>query len=215
MIVVFLGPPGAGKGTQCTRIVERYGVSHLSSGDILRRERKEGTELGQQAQGYMDRGELVPDELIVAMMAKEMRGQSNPKGFILDGFPRTLGQAEELDKALTDAGETVDVALELMVDDDKLERRITGRRTAPQSGAVYHIETNPPKVAGVCDISGEPLVQRPDDTAEVVRQRIKTYHDQTEPLIAYYESKGVLSKIDGNSDIDQVTESIFKVLDAC
>jgi adenylate kinase len=212
MIVVFLGPPGAGKGTQCKQLVDRYSLVHLSSGDILRRERKEGTELGQKAQAYMDRGGLVPDDLIVAMMMTEM-GRARSKGFVLDGFPRTLGQARELDKALKKTGRQVDVVLDLMVDDGRLELRVTGRRSCGQCGAAYHTSFNPPARAGRCDKCGGDLVQRPDDTPDVVRNRIQTYHDQTAPLVAYYEQNGTVRHIDGNVDIDQVTAALFRVMD--
>ncbi len=212
MIVVFLGPPGAGKGTQCKYIVDRYGLQHMSSGDILRRERKEGTELGQKAQEYMDRGDLVPDDLIVAMMMKEIAA-SNAKGFIFDGFPRTIGQAKELDKALSDDGKKIDAVLNLEVDDAKLEERITGRRSCTKCGAAYHVKFNPPKDDNQCDNGGGELTQRPDDTPEVVRNRIKTYHDQTAPLIDYYKNSDNLIDIDGNVDIDQVTGQIYTSLD--
>ncbi len=212
MIIVFLGPPGAGKGTQCKRLVERYGVNHLSSGDILRRERKEGTELGKEAQGYMDSGQLVPDDLIVSMMMKEIQPASNGAGVVLDGFPRTIGQARALDEALEKAGQRVDVALNLGVDDDKLEQRITGRRSCPSCGAVYHMAFNPPKNGETCDKDGASLVQRSDDTSEVVRHRIATYHEQTAPLIDFYE-KSALHNIDGNVSIDDVTVQMFAAVD--
>lgn len=212
MIVVFLGPPGAGKGTQCKRLVDRYGLEHLSSGDILRRERRDGTELGKKAQGYMDKGALVPDDLIVAMMMTELK-KSRGKGFILDGFPRTIGQAQELDKALKAAGKQVDVVLDLEVDDNKLEQRVTGRRSCPKCGEAYHTVFNAPKKAGVCDKCGTELVQRPDDTEAVVRNRIATYHEQTAPLVAYYGRQGNLHHIDGNAEIDEVTRSLYEVLD--
>ena len=212
MIVVFLGPPGAGKGTQCKMLVESYRMDHLSSGDILRRERKEGTELGKQAQSYMDSGKLVPDELIVAMMMKEMQ-QAGTGGFVLDGFPRTLGQAQALDEALNKAGDKIDAALNLEVDDSKLELRVTGRRSCPGCGAAYHTSFNPPKAEGRCDAGCGELLQRPDDTAEVVRSRIETYHRQTAPLVAYYKEQGNLHNIDGNLKIDQVTAALRDVMD--
>ena len=213
MIVVFLGPPGAGKGTQCKRLVDRYGLQHLSSGDILRRERKENTDLGKKAQEYMDAGKLVPDDLIVAMMDKEIDPACQGAGVVLDGFPRTLGQARELDKAINAKGRNVDVVLNLEVDDEKLETRITGRRSCPQCGAAYHIAFNPPKSDETCDKCSTKLTQRSDDTAEVVRQRIATYHEQTAPLVDYYNNQGNVANIDGNADIDQVTTDLFAVLD--
>ncbi len=214
MIVIFLGPPGAGKGTQCSKIVERYGLNHLSSGDILRRERKEGTELGKKAQSYMDSGQLVPDDLIVAMMMKEIKAAPADKGVILDGFPRTIGQARELDAAMQKAGQKVDVVLNLIVDDAKLEERVTGRRSCGQCGSAYHVTFNPPKVKDQCDNGCGLLTQRTDDTSDVVRNRIETYHAQTAPLVEYYSAQGNVKDIDGNIEINQVTESIYRVLDA-
>lgn len=215
MIVVFLGPPGAGKGTQCKLLVEKYGLVHMSSGDILRRERKENTELGQKAQHYMDTGGLVPDDLIVAMMMKEMKTVGG-KGFVLDGFPRTLGQAQALDSALTQEGQGIDVVLDLQVDDEKLEERITGRRSCAKCGTAYHVKFKPPQVAEKCDkpdCADEALVQRPDDTSDVVRNRIKTYHEQTAPLQAYYGEKGLVREVDGNQDIEQVTQALIGIMD--
>jgi adenylate kinase len=211
MIVVFLGPPGAGKGTQCKRIADRYGLKHLSSGDILRRERKEQTQLGRKAQAFMDAGKLVPDDLIVEMMSREINAGAD--GVVLDGFPRTLGQAKELDKALARMGGKVDVALNLEVDDEKLEERITGRRSCPTCGTAYHLKFNPPKKDQVCDKDATPLTQRSDDTSAVVRQRIATYHEQTAPLEAYYARQGNLHGIDGNANIDEVTQSLYEALD--
>lgn len=212
MIVIFLGPPGAGKGTQCKVLAERYDLKHLSSGDTLRRERKNDTELGQKAQGYMDSGRLVPDELIVAMMMKEM-AQDERGRVILDGFPRTLNQACELDIALAETGRKVDLVLNLQVDDDKLEVRVTGRRSCPRCGSAYHTTFNPPRQENRCDVDAAELTQRDDDTAEVVRQRIKTYHKQTAPLVSYYQEQGNIEHIDGNVGIDQVTESLCAVCD--
>ncbi len=210
MIVVFLGPPGAGKGTQCKRLVEKYHLNHLSSGDILRRERREGTTLGKKAQSYMDSGALVPDDLIVAMMTKEINAASG--NVVLDGFPRTLPQAEALDAALKKDGAKIDAVLNLDVDDNKLEERITGRRSCGKCGAAYHTTFMPPKKRDICDACGAALVQRPDDTPEVVRHRIKTYHEQTAPLVSYYSKKGVCHDIDGNADIEKVTQSLFETL---
>ena len=213
MIILFLGPPGAGKGTQCKMLVDRYGLLHMSSGDILRRHRRENTELGQKAQSYMDNGELVPDDLIVAMMIDEMQSASLDSGVVLDGFPRTLGQASELDKALENEGKKVDIVLNLDVDDSKLEDRITGRRSCAKCGAAYHTTFNSPKAADLCDVGCGELVQRPDDTPDVVSNRIKTYHDQTSPLIEYYQKKGNLYQVDGNVNIEQVTQSLYDVVD--
>ena len=189
MIVIFLGPPGAGKGTQCQVLVERYRLNHLSSGDCLRRERRNHTELGQKAQSYMDQGQLVPDELIVAMMMKEIKKTGVGAGVVLDGFPRTVGQAQELDRLLERAGKTIDVVINLMVDDNELELRITGRRSCPACGAAYHIVFNMPRQENICDNCGQTLMQRSDDIAEVVRNRIATYHRQTAPLVDFYQKK--------------------------
>ncbi|MBN1845104.1 MAG: adenylate kinase [Sedimentisphaerales bacterium] len=217
MIILFLGPPGAGKGTQCKFLADRYRLRHLSSGDILRRERQEGTDLGKQAQSYMDSGRLVPDDLIVAMMRQEIGAAADGEtsGVILDGFPRTLQQAQALDQALRDDDKQVDVVLNLDVDDDKLERRITGRRSCPRCGTAYHVDFNPPRRANVCDRDGAALAQRSDDTAAVVRKRIETYHQQTAPLIDYYGHQGTLQTVDGNVPIEQVTRSLSAILDGC
>ena len=212
MIIVFLGPPGAGKGTQCKRLVDRYAVNHLSSGDSLRRERQAGSDLGKKAQSYMDSGQLVPDDLIVAMMMKEIQPAGDGAGVVLDGFPRTIGQAQALEQALEQAGRQVDIILNLKVDDEKLEQRITGRRSCPTCGAVYHMAFNRPKNGETCDKDGATLMQRSDDTAEVVRQRISTYHDQTAPLIDFYR-KNALRNIDGNLPIDEVTRQMFDAVD--
>jgi len=211
MRIVLLGAPGAGKGTHCKRIADRYGVLHLSSGDILRRERAVGTELGRKAQGYMDAGALVPDELVVEMMSRAMKDAS--AGVVLDGFPRTVNQAEVLDKALAAKGGGIDVVMNLVVDDGVVVARITGRRSCPKCGAVYHVKNMPPKVAGVCDKDGAALVQRPDDTEEVVRNRLETYYRQTEPVVDYYKSKRTVDDIDASGDADVVAKVIFEKLD--
>ena len=213
MRCVFLGPPGSGKGTQCKRIVEKYGVQHLSSGDILRKERTDGTELGKKAQSFMDSGALVPDDVIIGMMIAAIKNAGG-NGFILDGFPRTVVQAAELDKALEDAGEKIDVLLNLKIDDEIIEARMTGRRSCPKCGAVYHIENLKPKVDGICDNDGAELVQRPDDNPEVVSNRLATYHEQTEPVIDYYKENNTVIDIDAEAGVDVVTEMIFEKLDS-
>jgi len=211
--IVLLGTPGAGKGTQCKRIVARYGLLHLSSGDILRRERAEGAELGRKAQGYMDSGALVPDEIIVKMMTEAIR-KAPDGGFILDGFPRTVNQAAELDESLASANQKMDAILNLNIDDRVVVQRMTGRRSCPQCGAVYHIENLKPKVEGVCDNDGTQLVQRPDDSAEVVVNRLETYHRQTEPVVDYYKkNSSTVYDIDANNNIDEVSALIFEKLD--
>lgn len=211
MRVVLLGAPGAGKGTHCKRIADRYGVVHLSSGDILRRERADGTELGKKAQGYMDAGALVPDELIVEMMAKAI--SQAPAGYVLDGFPRTVNQAEVLDRSLVAQKTEIDMVINLRVSDGVVLERITGRRSCPKCGSVYHVKNMPPKVAGICDKDGTPLVQRPDDTEEVVRNRLETYERQTAPVVGYYKAQRTVEDIDADGDADAVAAVIFKKLD--
>ena len=212
MRLILLGPPGAGKGTQCKRIIEKYGMAHLSSGDILRGERAGNTELGQKAQSYMDSGQLVPDDVIIGMMIGAMKTASS--GYVLDGFPRTIVQGEELDKALAEIGEKVDGIVDLQVPDEILLARLTGRRSCPACGAVYHIENLKPKVDGVCDKDGEELVQRPDDKSEVVANRLKTYHEQTAAVVGYYKGRGnAIIGVDAAQNVDDVTASVFGELD--
>ena len=213
MKVVLLGAPGAGKGTQCKSIVARYELLHLSSGDILRQERSEGSELGKKAQGYMDSGALVPDEIIIEMMAKAI-GKAPVTGFVLDGFPRTLDQAVELDKALVASGQKIDAVLNLEIDDNVVTKRITGRRSCPGCGAVYHIENLKPKTEGICDNDGTGLVQRSDDTEEVLANRLETYHQQTEPLVDYYKNNSTVYSFEADRDPEDVRVSIFEKLDA-
>jgi adenylate kinase len=213
MRIVLLGAPGAGKGTQCKRIVAEYGLLHLSSGDILRQERAEGTDLGKEAQKFMDSGELVPDEIIVEMMSGAI-AKAPPAGFVLDGFPRTVNQAVELDKSLALAGEKIDACFNLEVDNEVIIRRMAGRRSCPKCGAVYHIENLKPKVEGKCDKDGVSLIQRPDDRAEVVANRLKTYRRQTKPVVDYYKKNGTVYNIDANRDADEVTALVFEHLDA-
>jgi adenylate kinase len=210
----LLGSPGAGKGTQCKRIVARYGLLHLSSGDILRQQRAEGTELGKKAQTYMDSGALVPDEIIVEMMTGAIN-KAPVTGFILDGFPRTVNQAAELGKSLDLANQKMDVVLNLKIDDQVVFQRMTGRRSCPQCGAVYHIENLKPKVEGICDKDGTRLIQRPDDSAEVVANRLKTYHLQTEPVVDYYrKNSSKVFDIDAGKGVDEVSALVFEKLDA-
>ena len=211
MKTVLLGAPGAGKGTHCKRVAERYGIVHLSSGDILRRERAEGSELGKKAQSYMDAGTLVPDELIVEMMSRAVQKAS--AGYVLDGFPRTVNQGQVLDKSLAAQGSGIDMVINLEVDDKVVVERITGRRSCPKCGAVYHVKNMPPKKDGVCDKDGTPLVQRPDDTEEVVRNRLETYYRQTKPVVDYYKARQTVHDIDANGDADVVAEVIFRMLD--
>ena len=213
MRIVLLGAPGAGKGTQCKRIVAKYGLVHLSSGDILRQERAAGTKLGKKAQSYMDSGGLVPDDLIVEMMAAAIK-KVQRSGFVLDGFPRTVNQATELDKTLSRNGQKIDAVVNLKIDDRIVVRRMTGRRSCPRCGAVYHIENLKPKAEGFCDNDGIKLVQRPDDSLEVVANRFKTYHQQTEPVVDYYKDSNTVYDIDADRNADEISNSLFERLDA-
>jgi adenylate kinase len=212
MRIVLLGAPGSGKGTQCKQIVARYGLLHLSSGDILRQERASGTELGKKAQSYMDSGALVPDEIIIEMMAGAIE-KAPDAGFVLDGFPRTVNQAIELDKSLAREGLAIDIVLNLLVDDSIVVSRITGRRSCPKCGAVYHIKNLKPKQDGLCDNDGTELIQRPDDTTEVVANRLETYHQQTEPLVDYYKNNGTVFDIKADRSADEVKTDLFDKLD--
>jgi adenylate kinase len=213
MKLILLGPPGAGKGTQCKRIIEKYGMAHMSSGDILRAERKANSELGQKAQGYMDSGALVPDDLIIDMMIGAIKNA--PAGYVLDGFPRTVAQGEGLDAALEKAGEKIDAIVNLQVPDEPIMDRMTGRRSCPECGAVYHVVNLKPKTDGQCDKGCGALVQRKDDTPEVVSHRLKTYHEQTAAVVGYYQGKGnTILDFDANQDIVKVTASVLGKLDA-
>ena len=213
MRVVLLGAPGAGKGTQCKRVLDKYGIVHLSSGDILRQNRADGTELGKKAQSYMDSGGLVPDELSVEMMSDAIKKEGT-SGFVLDGFPRTVNQARELDEALASDGQKIDIVLNLMIDDETIMDRMAGRRSCPKCGAVYHIKNLKPKVEGICDNDGTELIQRPDDNPEVVANRLKTYYEQTEPVVGYYKENNTVFDIDASKDADEASVLVFEQLDA-
>jgi adenylate kinase len=212
MIVILFGPPGAGKGTQAERLTARFGFEHLSSGDVLRAERASGTELGRRVAGYMDAGALVPDGIIIEVIIARVLASGGKADVLLDGFPRTLPQAEQLDKALAQAGKKVDLVLSMLVPDELVVERITGRRMCPSTGKIYHIRYMPPKVAGICDETGEKLIQRSDDTEAVIRQRLAAYHQQTEPLEAYYRQRGVLAEVDGTQDIEVVAKRMGEVV---
>lgn len=213
MRLILLGPPGAGKGTQCKRIIDAYKIAHLSSGDILRGERAAGSELGKKAQSYMDSGGLVPDGLIIDMMVAAMKKAS--QGYVLDGFPRTVVQAEGLDAALAKAGEKIDAIVNLQVEDALILPRMTGRRSCPKCGAVYHVETLKPKVEGQCDKGCGALVQRADDKPEVVSTRLKTYHEQTAVVVGYYSKRGIkMINIDASQEISKVNQVVLKKLES-
>lgn len=212
MKLILLGPPGAGKGTQCKRVIDKYNLAHLSSGDILRAERAAGSDLGKKAQSYMDSGGLVPDDLIIDMMIGAIK-KAPAGGYVLDGFPRTVVQAEGLDKALTAAGETIDAIVELQVPDSAILSRMTGRRSCPVCGQVYHVVNLKPSVDGQCDKGCGALVQRKDDTPDVVENRLKTYHEQTAAVVGYYQKKFPILPINADQKIDTVTAEVFKGLE--
>ncbi|MCD6255103.1 MAG: adenylate kinase [Deltaproteobacteria bacterium] len=213
MDLIFLGPPGAGKGTQAKMLVERYGIPQVSTGDILRAAVAEGTDLGKKAKEYMEAGKLVPDEVVIGIIEERLKQSDCEKGFILDGFPRTVPQAEALDKVLEKMGRKIDHVLTLDVPEEELIRRLTGRRTCKKCGAMYHIIFNPPKAEGVCDKCGGELYQRPDDNEETVRSRLSVYEQQTSPLIDFYEKKGLVRKIDGRGEIKEIFDQIVKILE--
>mgnify|MGYP000835071418 CR=1 FL=1 len=213
MKIVMLGAPGAGKGTQAKMISEKYGVPHISTGDIFRANIKENTPLGQKAKEYMDKGLLVPDELVVDLVVDRLAQDDAKKGYVLDGFPRTIPQAEALTEALSKIGEKLDYAIDVDVPDENIVRRMSGRRACVSCGGTYHIKYNPTKVEGVCDACGGELTQRSDESEEAVQVRIDTYNKQTKPLIDYYTMLGELTNVDGNQSMDEVAEEIYKVLD--
>ncbi len=209
MNLVFLGPPGAGKGTQAKKLAQELGLVHISTGDLLRSAVKNQTPLGRKAKEYMDRGELVPDELIIALIEEVM---PEGGGVIFDGFPRTIAQAEALERMLERKGLHLDMVIFFDVDDDVVVERLSGRRVCPNCGAVYHIKYNPPKEDEICDRCGTRLIQREDDREEVVRNRLAVYREQTAPLIEYYERKGILIKLDASKDIGEVYSELLRLV---
>ena len=210
---ILLGPPGAGKGTQAAKIVEKYQIPHISTGDIFRENIKQGTELGKKASEYINRGELVPDDLVIEIATYRLTRDDCKAGFILDGFPRTVHQAEELDKFLTARGEKLSVVINLEVGEDVLMKRLTGRRVCKKCGASFHVVNMPPKQEGICDVCGGELIQRPDDNEETAANRIAVYNDQTKPLIDYYEKAGIIANIDGSKPLEESFASVSKALD--
>ncbi|MBE5859167.1 MAG: adenylate kinase [Butyrivibrio sp.] len=212
MKIIMLGAPGAGKGTQAKMIADKYQVPHISTGDIFRANIKNGTELGKKAKEFMDKGQLVPDELTVEILLDRVAQDDCKNGYVLDGFPRTIPQADVLDKELTKLGDKVDYAINVDVPDDNIVKRMSGRRACLKCGATYHIEHIPPKKEGICDTCGSELVQRDDDKPETVLNRLKVYHDQTQPLIDYYTNKNILKTVDGTKDMQDVFNQIVGIL---
>jgi len=213
MRLILLGAPGAGKGTQAVKLAEKYNIPQVSTGDIFRSNIKNGTELGKKAKEYMDKGLLVPDEVTIDIVKDRLQQPDCSNGFILDGFPRTIPQAEYLDEALEDMGVKLDAVLNLHVDDEVIIKRMSGRRVCPGCGMSYHIVSNPPKAGNKCDNCSTELIQRVDDKEETVISRLKTYHDQTEPLIGYYGKKGKLITVNGKKDIDDTTREVLEMLE--
>jgi adenylate kinase len=212
MKIVMLGAPGAGKGTQASMIAENFGIPHISTGDIFRANIKNGTELGKEAKAYMDKGELVPDELTVRLLLDRVAQDDCKEGYVLDGFPRTIPQAEVLEKELEKTGDKIDKAVNVDVPDENIVRRMSGRRACLKCGATYHIVHIPPKKEGICDVCGSELVLRDDDKEETVKNRLDVYHKQTSPLIDFYSKRNVLETVDGTKDSKEVFEDIKKIL---
>ncbi len=214
MKIIMLGAPGAGKGTQAKRIAEKYSVPHISTGDIFRANIKNGTELGKKAKTFMDQGLLVPDELVVELVADRITQEDCANGFVLDGFPRTIPQAEALDAALEKMGTSMDYAIDVDVPDENIINRMAGRRACLECGATYHLVTIPTKVEGICDVCGSKVVLRDDDKPETVQKRLEVYHAQTQPLIDYYKKQDILKTVDGTQPMDTVFGAIVDILGA-
>lgn len=212
MKIVMLGAPGAGKGTQAKKIADAYGIPHISTGDIFRANIKAGTALGKKAKEYMDKGGLVPDEVTIGMLLDRIHEADCEKGYVLDGFPRTIPQAESLTKALAAEGSRIDAAVDIEVPDENIVNRMGGRRACLSCGSTYHIVYAAPKQEGICDRCGSPLVLRDDDKPETVQKRLAVYHEQTQPLIEYYGEAGVLKEVDGTQDMEKVFADIKAVL---
>ena len=214
MKIIMLGAPGAGKGTQAKKIAAKYDIPHISTGDIFRANIKNGTELGKKAKTYMDQGLLVPDERVVDLVVDRVNQEDCGKGYVLDGFPRTIPQAEALDKALSGMGQKLDYAIDVDVPDENIIRRMSGRRACVGCGATYHLEYAPTKKEGICDACGGELILRDDDKPETVKKRLDVYHEQTQPLIDYYTKAGILKTVDGTVDIEDVFRAITEILEA-
>ena len=212
MKIIMLGAPGAGKGTQAKMIADKYMVPHISTGDIFRLNIKNGTELGMEAKKYMDQGQLVPDELTVKILLDRVAKDDCKNGYVLDGFPRTIPQAEVLDEALTKLGDKIDYAIDVDVPDENIINRMSGRRACVNCGATYHMVHVPPKKEGICDTCGSELILRDDDKPETVKNRLKVYHDQTQPLIDFYTEKGILKSVDGTQDMNDVFAAVVAIL---
>ena len=212
--IILLGPPGCGKGTQAQKLISEFGFVQLSTGDMLRAAISKGTEIGMEAKSIIDRGELVSDEIVIGIVRERIFSKECESGYMLDGFPRTLAQAEKLNQILSDRNQKIDVVIRLCVPEDMLVRRIAGRRFHIKSGRSYNIEFNPPKIEGKDDITGEKLVQREDDKEEIVESRLKTYYELTEPLIEYYKKDGLLKEIDGTGSPEKIYTEIKQILNA-
>ncbi len=214
MKIIMLGAPGAGKGTQAKQIADKYSIPHISTGDIFRANIKNGTELGKKAKQYMDQGALVPDELTCDLVMDRIQQDDCKNGFVLDGFPRTIPQAEALDAALGKINEKMDYAIDVDVPDENIVNRMSGRRACLNCGATYHLISIPPKVEGICDRCGSEIVLREDDKPETVQKRLKVYHERTQPLIDYYKNQGILKSVDGTQPMDEVFKAIVTILGA-
>lgn len=213
MNIILMGLPGAGKGTQASEIVKKFPIPHISTGDMFRKAIKDETDLGKEAKSYMDRGELVPDEVTVGIVKERISEDDAKKGFLLDGFPRTIDQAESLTQIMSELDREIDAVINIEVPEEELMNRLTGRRICEKCGTTYHLVFNPPKVDGICDIDGGKLYQREDDNPETVSNRLSVNVKQSKPILEYYNNKGVLKNIDGSKDIDEVTNDVIDILD--
>ncbi len=214
MHIILLGAPGAGKGTQAELLIKKYGLAHVAPGDIFRQAVREGTPLGKKAKEYMDRGALVPDEIVIGIMRERLAREDCRRGFLLDGFPRTVNQADALGQTLQELGITLDGVVNLEVSEVELVRRLTGRRVCPKCGANYHVMFNPPRTEGRCDNCGTDLIQRDDDREETVRRRLEVYRNQTQPLINYYQERGLLKTVNGEQPVDKVSQDLARIIES-